>query len=42
MTFLWNEKAKLTASDGSAFDKFARSVSISGKIAIDGSPFDDD
>lgn len=42
MTFLWNETAKLTASDGAAFDNFARSVSISGKIAIVGSPFDDD
>ena len=33
---------KLLASDGSAGDKFGSSVSISGGIAIIGSPYDDD
>jgi len=30
----WIQKAKLTASDGAAFDSFGRSVSISGDTAI--------
>lgn len=38
----WLEKAKLTASDPSALDDFGRSVSISGNLAIIGSPGDDE
>ena len=38
----WGEVKKVTASDGASFDQFGRSVSISGDLAIVGSPFDDD
>lgn len=38
----WNETAKLTASDGAEGDKFGRSVSVSGNIAIVGAYEDDD
>ncbi len=38
----WIEEAKLTASDGAAFDRFGISVSISGDVAIVGAFFDDD
>jgi hypothetical protein len=33
---LWEEKAKLTASDGTASDRFGWSVSVSGNVAIAG------
>ena len=38
----WNQVAKLTASDGAAYDYFATSVSISGGYAIVGAYYDDD
>jgi hypothetical protein len=38
----WGEEAKLYASDGAANDNFGRSVSISGKVVLIGSYFDDD
>ena len=41
-TGVWNEKAKLTASDGVGSDQFGRCVSVSGNIAIVGAPWDDD
>ncbi|MDA8962900.1 thrombospondin type 3 repeat-containing protein [Pseudomonadales bacterium] len=31
---VWSEQAKLTASDGAAFDRFGRSVSIDGDTAL--------
>ena len=37
---IWSEKAKLFADDGFSNDVFGSSVSISGKYAIVGSPFD--
>ena len=39
---VWSEQAKITASDGEAFDSFGVSVSISGDIAIVGANGDDD
>jgi uncharacterized protein (TIGR03382 family) len=39
---LWNEQAKLTASDGAFSDYFGVSVSVSGDTAIVGAIFDDD
>ena len=39
---LWNEKAKLTASDGYEYDYFGNSVDISGNIAIVGADGNDD
>jgi len=39
---VWQESAKLQASDGSAGDGFGRVVSISGDVALIGAPFDDD
>jgi len=39
---IWNEVAKLTASDGQIFDGFGDSVSISGDRAIVGADDDDD
>ncbi|MGB0388608.1 MAG: hypothetical protein ACPGWR_27625 [Ardenticatenaceae bacterium] len=39
---MWQESAKLEASDGSAGDGFGRVVSISGDVALVGAPFDDD
>jgi hypothetical protein len=39
---IWVQKQKLTASDGSAYDYFGFSVSISGDYAIVGAFFDDD
>lgn len=38
----WSQEAKLTASDGAAYDAFGGGVSIDGIYAISGSPFDDD
>jgi hypothetical protein len=38
---LWMEEARLTASDGLAFDDFGRSVSISGDHILVGAPSDD-
>jgi len=38
----WNQTAKLTASDGAAYDRFGISVSISGDYAIVGATLDDD
>jgi len=34
----WTQQAKLTASDGAAYDEFGSSVSISGNLALIGSP----
>ena len=42
VTGIWNQVAKLLASDGEAVDQFGRSVSISGNRAIVGTPSDDD
>ncbi|TDB59130.1 FG-GAP repeat protein [Arundinibacter roseus] len=36
----WNQLAKLTASDGAAYDRFGQSVAISGSYALVGSPAD--
>ena len=41
-TGLWEEKQKLTASDGVASDNFGVSVSVSGNVVIVGASFDDD
>jgi hypothetical protein len=38
----WVQKAKLTADDGAANDKFGRSVAIGGNIAVVGAWWDDD
>ena len=38
----WSEQAKLTASDGAAYDYFGYSVSISGDYAVVGAHYDDD
>jgi hypothetical protein len=38
----WTEAAKLTASDGTAFDFFGRSVAVSGGVAVVGAEGDDD
>ena len=38
----WLQQAKLTASDGDAYDEFGSSVSISSDYAIVGAPRDDD
>ncbi len=38
----WTQQAKLTATDGAAFDEFGRTVSISGDAAIVGAFRDDD
>ncbi len=38
----WSEQAKLTASDGAAYDYFGYSVSISGDYAVVGATYDDD
>lgn len=38
----WYQQAKLTASDGAAYDRFGCSVSISGDYAIVGACLDDD
>ncbi len=38
----WSEQAKITASDGAAFDFFGYSVSISGDYAVFGAYGDDD
>ena len=39
---VWEERGKLTASDGAADDSFGYSVSIEGSTAVVGSPEDDD
>jgi len=39
---IWPQQAKLTASDGAAYDHFGNSVSISGDYAIIGAPSDGD
>ena len=36
----WVQEAKLTASDGSAFDRFGESVSVAGDYAIVGASLD--
>jgi hypothetical protein len=36
----WNEQAKLTASDGAAYDRFGLSVAIAGDYAFVGAPYD--
>jgi hypothetical protein len=41
-TGLWEEKQKLTASDGAPSDNFGVSVSVSGNVVIVGASFDDD
>ncbi|MCP4407608.1 MAG: PKD domain-containing protein, partial [Gammaproteobacteria bacterium] len=38
----WNQEAKLTASDGAAYDYFGYRVAIDGNRAIVGTPYDDD
>ena len=38
----WAQEAKLLPSDGAEFDKFGRSVSISGDYAVAGALWDDD
>ena len=38
----WTEQAKLTASDGAAYDYFGLSVSVSGETAVVGADGDDD
>ncbi len=38
----WIQEAKLTAADAQSGDEFGTSVSISGNVAIVGSPFDDE
>ena len=38
----WTEQAKVTASDGAAYDEFGRSIAISGDCAIVGAYYDDD
>ena len=38
----WSEQAKLNASDGSIWDEFGRSVSVSGNISVIGAYWDDD
>jgi len=38
----WSEQAKITASDGAAFDCFGSSVSIDGDYAVIGAGLDDD
>ena len=38
----WSQQAKLTASDGAAYDHFGTSVSVNGNTAIIGTIFDDD
>lgn len=42
LTGLWNEVAKLKASDGARYDSFGVSVSVSGNVAIVGAENDDD
>jgi len=42
VTGIWNQVAKLTASDAAAFDSFGFSVSISGDTAIVSADLDDD
>jgi hypothetical protein len=37
----WVEHSKLTASDAEADDRFGKSVSISGLVAVIGAPYDD-
>ena len=39
---IWNEQAKLTASDGAAGDNFGISVAIAGDIIVVGAWYDDD
>ncbi|KAL7488917.1 hypothetical protein ACHAW6_014507, partial [Cyclotella cf. meneghiniana] len=41
-TGTWNQKAKLTAADGAAYDYFGYSVSISGNIVVVGAYVDND
>ena len=38
----WSQQAKLTASDGAAYDSFGHNVGIYGDYAIVGAPYDDD
>ena len=38
----WTEQQKLTASDGNTFDRFGRSVSLKGDLALIGAQLDDD
>jgi hypothetical protein len=38
----WTQQAKLTASDGAAYDEFGISVSLDGDYAVIGAHFDDD
>jgi len=38
----WEEVAKLTASDGAAYDYFGKSVALSGSMAVIGAEGDDD
>jgi Ca2+-binding RTX toxin-like protein/6-phosphogluconolactonase (cycloisomerase 2 family) len=38
---VWTQQAKLTAPDGATYDKFGRSVAISGDTVIVGVPWDD-
>jgi hypothetical protein len=39
---VWSEQAKLTASDGAAFDSFGSSVALDGNTALIGAVADDD
>ena len=41
-TSKWIEEAKLTASDGAAWDMFGKAVSLSGDVAVIGAYLDDD
>jgi len=38
----WSQQAKLTASDGAAYDHFGRSVSVSSDTVVVGAAYDDD
>ncbi|MCH7582772.1 MAG: FG-GAP repeat protein, partial [Acidobacteria bacterium] len=38
----WTQQAKLTAADAAAFDRFGRSVAISGDTVLVGAVFDDE
>jgi len=39
---VWTEQAKLTASDGTNYDNFGRSVAVDGDTALIGASWDDD
>jgi uncharacterized repeat protein (TIGR01451 family) len=41
-TGLWQQKARVEASDGATSDQFGRSCAVSGSTVISGAPYDDD